>query len=433
MVLYRVPDDRHGPEPGAVRARAVHLGIDPFAMRVGAGVAFGRAARMQSGLGVLRILGTLFASVLALTPLSAQEAQSQENRAQQRAGQQAREAYRERVNENVLFLMGGQLGAAYIQIAHDISVVVEDGLNLRVLPVVGGAGVQNVHDVVFLRGIDLALTNIQTLNALRKSGELGPNLDRQVSYVTPLFPEEMQIVARNEIQSIEGLRGKKVNFNNRGSATAQFAPLVFKTLGIEVEATNMSQPDAIQKIRNGELHATVCICPKPVPAYTAIRPDWNFKLLEVPFTQALQSEYFPAAITSEDYPGLVPAKEKIETIAGSTVLITFNWPKGSSRYNRTAKFVDALFSKFSQLQKPPRHPLWKSVNYAATLQGWQRFPAAQEWLDRSRSIQATAVEASFAEFVKLKSSQGVQVDLSDPDEKERLFREFLEWSQKAKN
>ncbi len=51
-----------------------------------------------------------------------------------RAAQRTREAYRETINENVLFLMGGQLGAAYSQIAQDIAVVVNDGNNLRVLP-----------------------------------------------------------------------------------------------------------------------------------------------------------------------------------------------------------------------------------------------------------------------------------------------------------
>src|SRR5215469_9446357 len=85
-----------------------------------------------------------------------------------------REQIRQRVNENVLFLMGGQVGATFNQLAHDISVVVEDGDNLRVLPVVGGAAMQNVKDVLFLRSIDMALTTQETLDYLKASGELGP-------------------------------------------------------------------------------------------------------------------------------------------------------------------------------------------------------------------------------------------------------------------
>jgi hypothetical protein len=62
----------------------------------------------------------------------------------------AHEQIRQRVNDNVLFLMGGQPGATFSQLAHDISVVVEDGKNLRVLPVVGSAAVQNLEDVTLL-------------------------------------------------------------------------------------------------------------------------------------------------------------------------------------------------------------------------------------------------------------------------------------------
>lgn len=363
---------------------------------------------------------------------SSAETGSAANGTASRAARQSREAYRESINENVLFLMGGQLGAAYIQLAHDVSVVVNDGLNLRVLPVVGGAGVQNVHDVVFLRGIDLALTNVSTLNALRNSRELGPNLDRQLVYITPLFPEEMQVLARGTAQSLDDLRGKKVAFNNKGSATAMFAPQVFAALGINVEAAFMSQPDAIQKMRAGEVEATVCICPKPVPAFIPVRGEDGFRLLDVTYAKAFEADYIPAAITKADYPNLVREKDKIETIAGSTVLVTFNWPKGSTRYNRTVKFVDAFFTKFSELQKPPRHPLWRSVNISATLPGWQRFAGAEEWLARTKALQTAAVEAGFNDFLKRKASQGAQVDVQDPEERERLFREFLEFWQTSR-
>ena len=77
------------------------------------------------------------------------------------------EQKRQRVNENVLFLMGGQPGATFSQLAHDISVVLDDGNNLRVLPVVGGAAMQNVKDVPFLRSIDMALATQETLNYLK--------------------------------------------------------------------------------------------------------------------------------------------------------------------------------------------------------------------------------------------------------------------------
>src|SRR5215510_5514011 len=192
------------------------------------------------------------------------------------------EQKRQRINENVLFLMGGQPGATFSQLAHDISVVVDDGHNLRVLPVAGGAAVQNVEDIIFLRGIDLALTTQEAMNHLKATRELGTNLEQQVTYIATLFPNPLQILARSGAKSIKDLQGKKVNFNNKGSATAQFVPGIFKTLGVSVQEFYMAQGDAMEKLRAGEIDATICSCPTPVPAYASVRQDSGLHFVSVP-------------------------------------------------------------------------------------------------------------------------------------------------------
>lgn len=334
-----------------------------------------------------------------------------------------RDLIRQRVNENVLFLMGGQLGAPFNQLAHDISVVVEDGDNLRVLPVVGGAAIQNVKDVVFLRSIDMALTTQETLNHLKETGELGPHLEQQVTYIAPLFPNPLQILARGGAKHIKELNGKKVNFNNKGSATAQFAPKVFKSLGITVQEFYMAQGDALERLRNGEIDATICSCPTPVPAYATVKPELNLRFVTVPYERSLQANYLPATMSNADYPTLIEKGAAVETIAASTVIISFNWPRDSVRYKRTAKFVDAFFSKFSEFHKPPRHPLWNSVNLAASVPGWTRFPAAEDWLRNWRAGQAKGQEAAFREFMSGRVPKESQ---------EQLFREYQIWVSKGK-
>jgi uncharacterized protein len=310
-----------------------------------------------------------------------------------------REQMRKKVNENVLFLMGGQPGATFSQLAHDISVVVDDPKNLRVLPVVGGAAVQNVEDVVFLRSIDLALTTQEAMNHLKATRELGPNLEQQVTYIATLFPNPLQILARSGAKSIKDLNGKKVNFNNKGSATAQFVPQIFKTLGVTVQQEFfMAQGDALEKLRSGEIDATICSCPVPVPAFVNVKAEWGLRFVTVPFDKPLQATYLPASMRNEDYPALIGKDGEIDTIAAVTVLISFNWQKGTDRYQRTAKFVDAFFSKFSEFHKPPRHPLWKTVNLAATIPGWTRFGAAEEWLRNWRGNQAKG--ADFKQFMR---------------------------------
>src|SRR5215813_2547641 len=306
-----------------------------------------------------------------------------------------REQVKQRVNDNVLFLMGGQPGATFSQLAHDISVVVEDGNNLRVLPVAGGAAVQNVEDVLYLRSIDMALTTQEAMNYLKTTGELGPHLEQQLTYIATLFPNPLQILARAGARSVTDLNGKKVNFNNKGSATAQFVPKIFKTLGVNAEEFYMAQGDAMEKLRRGEIDATICSCPTPVPAFANVKPEWGLRFVTVPYEKSIQATYLPASIRNEDYPALIEKEGVVDTIAASTVLISFNWQKDTVRYQRTAKFVDAFFSKFSEFHKPPRHPLWKTVNLAATIPGWTRFAAADEWLKNWRGGQAKGQEADF--------------------------------------
>jgi TRAP transporter TAXI family solute receptor len=289
-----------------------------------------------------------------------------------------RDQIRQKVNDNVLFLMGGQPGATFSQLAYDISVVVD---NLRVLPVIGGAAVKNVEDLLYLRSVDLALTTQEAMNYLKASGRLGPHLEQQLTYVATLFPNPLQILARGGARSITDLSGKKINFNNKGSATAQFVPNIFKTLGVSAQEFYLPQEDAMEKLRRGEIDATICSCPTPVPAFVNVRPEWGLRFVSVPYEKSIQAIYLPASISKEDYPGLI--ENEVETIAAITVLVSYNWPKDSMRYKRTEKFVNAFFSKFDEFHKPPRHPLWKVVNLGATIPGWTRFPAAEEWL-RSR-------------------------------------------------
>src|SRR5215469_17177160 len=65
-----------------------------------------------------------------------------------------RDQMRQKMNENLLVLMCGSLGAPYIQLGHDISVVVNDGDNLRILPVVSDGALTNVRDVLLVRDDD---------------------------------------------------------------------------------------------------------------------------------------------------------------------------------------------------------------------------------------------------------------------------------------
>src|SRR5215475_9242978 len=126
----------------------------------------------------------------------------------------------ERLNANTIAIISGNLNATYLTIAYDLSAVLDNGDEFRVLPVVGKGGGQNIKDVRYLKGIDLGITQSNLLNTYKRTGEIG-KIDDKIVYIAKLFNEEMHLVVRAEsgINSIDDLAGKKVNFSDIGSGS----------------------------------------------------------------------------------------------------------------------------------------------------------------------------------------------------------------------
>ena len=173
-----------------------------------------------------------------------------------------------------------------------------------------------------------------------------------------------------------------MNFNTQGTAAAYSGPLIFSRLGLNVESTFIPHQVALEQLRKGEMAAVVFITSKPVDAFVRGRFEPGFKFLPVRYDNRFEDYYLPAVLEAGEYPGLIKAGERVQTIAVPTALVAFNWPAQSDRYQRVNRFIDVLFSRIDRLQAPGFDPKWKSINLAATVPGLERFPAAQEWLDR---------------------------------------------------
>ena len=340
----------------------------------------------------------------------------------------------DQINQNTISLVSGNLNATYLSIAYDLSAVLDDGDNLRVLPVIGKGGGQNIRDVRFLKGIDLGITQSNLLTAARRTGEIG-NIDDKVVYIAKLYNEEMHFVVRADsgITSLEQLDGRTVNFSDIGSGTQLSTRDIFNRIGVKPKEVNMGQADGAEALKRGEIDATILIAGKPTGSTSKLKAADGFKILPVAYTKPLQQDYLPAVLTHEDYPNLIKEGEVIDTIAVGAVLIAYNWSKDTDRYRRIVKFIDAFFPRLAEFQKPPRHVKWRETNLAARLPGWQRFPYAEEWLQKNRpQVAAPGQErAQFNEFVASRNNPGDQplAQAGSFEERERLFQEFLKWKQ----
>jgi TRAP-type uncharacterized transport system substrate-binding protein len=336
----------------------------------------------------------------------------------------------EQPNLNAVGVISGSPNSddTYLQMAYDLAEVLNDGDNLRILPIAGIGGPRNIRDVRYVKGIDIGLTQTSILNNFRRSNEsLGQN-ENKIVYIAKLFNEEVHLVARTNITSINQLKGRKVNLDAKGSGTSYSMRDIFKALNIEVEEVSMSQTEALEKVRSGEIAATALIAGKPVRSMSRLGRADGLHFVTIPFSQPLIADYLPTSLTHDDYPDLVAASQQIETIAVGAVLISYNWPKTAvDRYQRIEKFVEALFSKIDEFKKPPRHPKWREVNLAATLPGWARFEAAQSWLDRQRTAEGQANGRQ--PFVAAGGVRSETPSNIGPAQKSGLYEDFLRWRQ----
>jgi len=346
--------------------------------------------------------------------------------AQNGANAETIETLRKNANAGTIGVVSGGVDGTYVRIAADLASVLDDGDNLRILPIIGKGSVRNLLDIIFVRGVDIGIVQSDVL-AYAKRERLYPAIDRSIHYIAKLYDEELHVVANEAVGSIADLAGKKVNFDVKGSGTSITLSLVLQQLGISVQETNFDQALALEKLKHKEIDALAYVAGKPARLFRDVTPADGLHLVPIPATPALLETYLPAQLAPEDYPGLLRAGAPVETVAVGAVMAVYNWPKESERYRKVARFVDAFFEKFDNFLAPPRHQKWKEVNLAAQVPGWTRFAAADQLLKRETASGGGLVRKDFDEFL---ARSGSSMPVATEAQKAAMFAAFLRWQQR---
>jgi TRAP transporter TAXI family solute receptor len=334
------------------------------------------------------------------------------------------EAYRDKVNEGIVGIVAGGIEGTYLRVATELATVLDetDG-GLRVLPIAGKGSLRNIWDIVFARGVDAGLVQSDVL-AYAKRENIFPAIGSFIQYIAHLYDEEVHVLARPNIQKIEDLAFKKVNFDGRGSGTYMTANVVFNALGFPVSATTFDQALALEKLKQGEIDALVYVAGKPAALFSKLRPEDNLHFLSIPITPELQQIYSPTRLTSEEYPQLVQEGTPIDTIAVGAVLAVYAWTPEHERYHKVGRFVNAFFSRAAVLQNAPRHPKWRELSLAAPLPGWTRFPPAQAWL---KNAALASRDPHSREDFETFLTQVMPGGGTTPEQRDILFAEYQQW------
>ncbi|MBP0493516.1 TAXI family TRAP transporter solute-binding subunit [Pararoseomonas indoligenes] len=282
-----------------------------------------------------------------------------------------------RANAGTVGIVAGGVDGTYIRIAADLAAVLDDGERLRVLPIIGRGSVQNIADIMFVRGIDIGIVQSDALAYVR-SRRLLPGVGQMVQYIAKLYDEEVHVLARAEVESLQDLADRPVNVDVPGSGTSMTASLIFDALGIAPKLVNDPQDVALDRLRRGEIAALVYVAGKPARLFSGIAAGSGLHFLRLPMTPALIETYLPARLGHQEYPGLIPEGAGMETLAVGAVMAAYNWAPGTERFRKVAGFVEAFRSRFESFLRPPRHPKWREVNLEAQVPGWVRFDPTRE-------------------------------------------------------
>jgi len=326
---------------------------------------------------------------------------------------------RNAMNANTVTVITAPAGGATAIFGSDMARVLDDG-ELRVLPVLGKGPVRNVVDILYLKAIDMGMVAADVPEFYRLQYKI-PDVASQLRYIAKLYNNELHVIAPTSIKSIFDLEGKRIVAQT--DVGYYSAKVIFSRLNMHVTYDYWTDDArSIQKIIDGEADAYITSTGKVFGLGRAIKnEDRKLHLVPIPYDKRLQDMYLPTTLSGEEYPNLLAPGQVIETVATSVLLVSFNWPENSERYRRTAKFIDAFFSKINEFHKPPRHPKWVESSINIKVPGWQQFKAASDWVGEHLDRDRVTADA-FERFLSQKNITNISAQ-----DKEALFRQFQEW------
>lgn len=325
-------------------------------------------------------------------------------------------------NKHMVSILAGEFGSADSRMAADIANVLDKDAGdnqMRILPLLGKGGLQNVMDVLFLKGVDMTIISQGQLGFLElQDPKFFKDIRENIQYVTKLYNSEFQILAHRRIASVADLKGKKVVLGKKLGATDMDARYIFSQLGIDIEVVNTDFSNGIHLLENDEVDAVVSFGGAPVDGFSLIRDPAFFHFLAItPQTVGLNSyfkiinEYLPIKLTSKHYPNLIEDNKPIATISSSVVLASYKWKREHKRYKKLSRFVNVFFDNLYSFDNKSRHSKWADINVEAKVAGWTQFRPAKEWLANRRKeigqeVSAGEMKIAMDAFVRQYSKIG---------------------------
>jgi ABC-type amino acid transport substrate-binding protein len=263
--------------------------------------------------------------------------------------------------------------------------------NVRVMPISGHGGAANVRDLLYLRGVDLAVVNSDVLALLDLTGQY-PDARRRLRFVTHLFDQKVFLVVRNDINTIEDLRGRRLVVMSEEGPGRVTAKTLFGLRKIDVVVAETGPGEVLDDAGLSKFDGALLLSDELARVQLGARMRQEYHLLPITMTPELQKAYRSAVIDAHEAAGFSPAAN-VETVAVSTLLAVFNWAPSQGRYPDVTNFITAFFLNLKGLRQTS-NSLWRQADIAAQSPGWSRFPAvlANQVLTPAQLVELAAIE-----------------------------------------
>ena len=282
---------------------------------------------------------------------------------------QTAEQRRTMVNEPVVGIIAARRQGTMTELAEDLRDTLEHD-DLRIVPILGRGSIGNVQDLLFLRGVDLALVQSDVLDFYLEQ-KIEPNIGSKIRYLATIGPQKAHLLTRADITSIDQLNGRRVNIGRVNTGSFMSASLLLQAIGLQVEATNHGHKKAFKLLKDGEIDAMFRMGGAPIPGMLDVKKEDGVHLIDIPADRIPAGSYQPTALTPDDYPELVSTP--VQSVEVKTLLASYNWPKDHPRYINVAKFNEALISNQDELRSGDYHAAWQELSTNGTVSGWRKF------------------------------------------------------------
>ncbi len=270
-------------------------------------------------------------------------------------------------------LTGGPTGT-YIQFGQDMSrIAAECGIELNVRESAGS--LENFLGVRKRPNTQFGIVQSDVLEYLETYSANDPAIARAIFGVRiafPLYNEEVHILAKKEIATLDDLNGKRVAVGVQDSGTFLTASLVLDLANVQAaERVTIDADTSLARLLDGSIDAFFYVAGAPTKIFQSPEIDGEkFHLLPID-DPVLAEVYVPSRIETGTYPFQT---EGIDVVAVKAVLMTYEYEAKRNAYHQescrsVSDLSHLILTNFQKLQESG-HPKWKSVNLNDIPPGW---------------------------------------------------------------